>query len=113
MKGAFFDHLCLTCIHDWCLNNPDLDLWSAFWTKSLDREWDVHYFWFYTSKEQEVFRSAEPAIVRAEETIARMEPWLQKRGWKVLGYDDQALTDCVISVARMTGRGGKYSGRIT
>jgi hypothetical protein len=38
---------------------------------------------------------------------SRMEPWLQKRGWKVLGYDDQALTDCVISIARMKSRGGK------
>jgi len=36
-----------------------------------------------------------------------MEPWLQKRGWQVLGYDDQALMDSVVSVARMKDRGGK------
>jgi hypothetical protein len=69
--------------------------------------WETHYFRFYSSKEEKVFRFAEAAAVRAEETIARMEPWLQKRGWKVLGYDERALTDSVILVERMKGRGGK------
>jgi hypothetical protein len=76
----------------------------------LDREFSSHYSGFYTLTEREVLRDAEPAqarVARAEATIARMEPWLQKRGWKVLGIDDQALTDCVISTARMEGRGGK------
>jgi len=89
------------------MNNPDLDLWSTFWKKSLEKIWDSYYSWFYSSKEKEAFRYAESASVRAEETIARMEPWLHKRGWKVLGYDSQALTECVVSVAKMKSRGGK------
>jgi hypothetical protein len=76
----------------------------------LHRELLSYYVDFYSSKEQEVLRNAEPEnvrIARIEATIARMEPWLLKRGWKVLGIDDQALTDCVISATRMEGRGGK------
>ena len=73
----------------------------------MDKIWEAHYSHFYTWKEQEEFCFAESDTVRAEETIARMEPWLQKRGWKVLGYDERALTGSVISVERMKGRGGK------
>jgi hypothetical protein len=106
VKAALFDHLCLMCIHDWCVNNYHLDLCS-FWTKKLDKLWDMRYSCFYTWQQREEFRFAESAAVRAEETVARLEPWLQKRGWKVLGYDDQALTECVISVEWMKGKGEK------
>jgi hypothetical protein len=106
VKAAFFDHLCLDCIHEWCLNSPDIPLWATFWSKSLGAYWQTYYLMFYSAKEHDAIRSQQSVAERYrrfDETLARMENWLLTRGWRRNRCDHQACMDlaCLSSVVRV------------
>ena len=112
VKAAFLDHLCLDCIHGWCLSNPDLPLWDTFWTRSLDKQWQTYYTEFYSKKERDAIRRQQPAVDRYrlfDDTLTRMESWLLKRGWRRDRCDDPACTDfdCISSLVRFEAGGRK------
>jgi hypothetical protein len=112
VKAAFFDHLCLDCIHHWCMNNPDLPLWDEVWNESLDDYRKEYYSTFYSQKERDAIRDRQPLAARYrlfDETLTRMEKWLLKRGWKRNRCDDPACLDfeCISSVVRVKAGGRK------
>jgi hypothetical protein len=85
VKGQFLDHLCLDCIHDlltcpWPTRPKPL---TALWTKALAAVWNSYYALFYTESELNESVAALPRehdAQRVDSTMARMEPWLLKRG---------------------------------
>jgi hypothetical protein len=115
VDAAFLNHLCLTCIHGLCLYSPDVPLWDVVWPESLEKYWMKFYFDFYSTKQDKAILARQPQTARLkllDQTLARMEQWLLKKGWRRDRCDDPACTDleCISSVVR--GKAGGQRSRM-
>ena len=85
VKLAALNHLCLACMYDDVFNwnfHTEPELHSVFWTDELDCEFRTYYEYFYTDEEEDslVEERSEHYMSHLEATMARIAPWLRKRG---------------------------------
>ena len=86
VKLAAVNHLCLACMYGevfWWDYETEPELCTVFWTDELHCEYQKYYESFYTAREVRSFTAeGTPAqyASRLDATMARIAPWLRKRG---------------------------------
>jgi hypothetical protein len=80
------DHLCISCIKEFCISGPAVSVLKRYWTRELEAVHAAYYERFYTEEELEDIKETEHVEYRIEKTLDKAILLCKKHGYERIGW---------------------------